>query len=121
MILILSSACSRQRGRGEDNVQRGVHGDSPAHLLEHDLGRPAFLVDQQVTKDVQPVGPGEMTHAHGVEYPNLVDDSRQLSHGSTSASMSAGRSAAVICPCMSSTALVAVIAPFLHAAMTACA
>jgi hypothetical protein len=103
----------------QDIVQRGVRGDSPAHLLKHDLGRPAFLLDQQVTKDVQPVRPSEMTQVHSIEYPDLIDDSGLPSHGSTSASMPAGRSVAVICPCISSTALVAVIAPFLHAAMTA--
>jgi len=37
----------------EDITQRGIRGYSPAHLLEYDLSRPALLVDQQVTKDIQ--------------------------------------------------------------------
>src|SRR5580704_17965145 len=96
-------------------------GDSLPHLLKHHLSRPAFLIDQQVTKYVQSFRPGEVTQAHGIEYPDLVDDGRLPGHVSTSASVPAGRSTAVICPCRSSTALVAVSAPFLHASMTACA
>lgn len=53
--------------------------------------------------------------------PDGVDGNHLLGHGSTSASAAVGRSAALICPCISSTTLVAVSAPLLHASMTACA
>jgi diadenosine tetraphosphate (Ap4A) HIT family hydrolase len=63
----------------------------------------------------------EVTQACGIEHPDRGDDGRLLGHGSTSAPTPTGRSARVICPCISSTALVAVIRPCLQASTTACA
>jgi transposase len=105
----------------KDIIQLGMCGDALSDFLEHDSGRPAFFVNQQVAKHIQPFCPGEMAQAHGINYPDLADRSRLLGHGSTSAPVPAGRSDSVICPCRSSTALAAVSAPFLHAAMTASA
>lgn len=91
------------------------------HPLRQSTAVALNATGQEVTKNVQPLRPGEVTQAHGIDYPDGVDGDHLLGHGSTSASADAGRSAALICPCISSTTLVAVSAPLFHAAMTACA
>jgi len=105
----------------EHIAQDRVDGGSLAQLLKHHLRCPAFFINQEISENVQPLRPGKVAQAHCVENPDRGDGGCRFGHGARYASAPAGRSAAVICPCISSTALAAVSRPLLHASMTACA
>lgn len=101
--------------------QGGVFGDTLIQFPKDHACRPALLVDQEIAKNIEPLCFSEVTQACGIEHPDGGDGGSLLGHGSTSAATPTGRSARVICPCINSTALVAVIRPRLQASTTACA
>ena len=48
-------------------------GDGPlVQFTEHHLSRPAFLVHQKITENIQTFRSAEVDQAHGIEHPDLA-------------------------------------------------